>query len=98
MKGYFPIKSATSNQMTLDLIEKLGNRGMIVTLLCPFRTRGVTKEQRSFYSKHRNEILFGNVTFKRFWLPVEKKQVILRMVRFFNVECVSDSFYTVSSI
>lgn len=82
MKGYFPPESASSNQMSLDLIEKLGNRGMTVTVLCPVPTRGVTKEQRSYYSKHRNEKLFENVLVKRFWLPVEKKQVFLRAIRY----------------
>ena len=57
MRGYFPPESAASNQMCLDLIQKLGKKGMKVTVACPIPTRGVSGEIRKEYSKKKIERL-----------------------------------------
>jgi glycosyltransferase involved in cell wall biosynthesis len=82
MRGYFPPESAASNQMCLDLIKRLGERGMEVTVACPIPTRGVSDEIRREYKNKKKEELFPNVTIKRYWLPKEKSNSLLRAARY----------------
>lgn len=82
MRGYFPPESAASNQMCLDLIKRLGERGMEVTVACPIPTRGVSDEVRRKYMIKKKEELYPNVTIKRYWLPKEKNNSMLRAARY----------------
>lgn len=84
MRGYFPPESAASNQMCLDLIKRLGQKGMKVTVACPVPTRGVTDEVRREYKKNKKkEELFKNVTIKRYSLPREGNNSLIRAGRYF---------------
>lgn len=82
MRGYFFPESAASNKMCQELIESMSNCGLTVELICPVPTRGVTDEVRKTYSKNRIQRLGDNIVIKRYWLPREKKQTVLRAVRY----------------
>ena len=82
MRGYFPPENAASNQMCLDLIKYLGEKDMEVVVICPLPTRGVSKEVRRTYINRRRELLYKNVTIKRYWLPKERDNTFLRVIRY----------------
>lgn len=82
MRGYFYPETAASNLMCLDLIKKLSKEGFSVIVYCPVPTRGVDDNLREKYKKKKKEEIFPNVTVIRYWLPKEKKQVVLRVFRY----------------
>ena len=82
MRGYFYPETAASNLMCLDLVKKLSEDGFDVVIYCPIPTRGVDDATREKYKKKKIEQIAPNVTVIRYWLPKEKKQIVLRVFRY----------------
>ena len=82
MRGYFYPETAASNLMCLDLVKKLSEDGFRVVVYCPVPTRGIDDNLRKEYKKKKREQIFPNVTVIRYWLPKEKKRIVLRVFRY----------------
>ncbi len=53
--GYFPPEQSADSRLNQDLVESLAERGMDVTLLVPFPTRGVAKDIQAEYMSKCDE-------------------------------------------
>lgn len=82
MRGYFYPETAASNLMCLDLVKKLSEDGLDIVVYCPIPTRGVDDTTRRKYKKKKREMIAPNVTVIRYWLPKERKQIVLRVFRY----------------
>ena len=82
MRGYFYPETAASNLMCLDLVKKLSEDGFDVVIYCPIPTRGVDDATREKYKKKKIEQIAPDVMLIRYWLPKEKKQIVLRVFRY----------------
>ncbi len=82
MRGYFFPEIAASNQMCLEFVRELAKEGYEVTILCPVPSRGITNEQYIEYKEKKVEKLSERIIVKRFWLPKEGKNILLRVFRY----------------
>lgn len=87
MRSYFFPETAASNQMCLDLLKALEREGFSVEVICPVPTRGVDDATRKQYGWGTNETYGKDIKVHRFWLPVEKKNVLARFLRYVMQNC-----------
>lgn len=92
MRSYFFPEIAASNQMCLEFIMELAKSGYEITILCPTPSRGLTIEQYNEYKKKKIERLAEKVVIKRFWLPKESKNILLRGIRYI-IQNIYQFFY-----
>ena len=87
---YYPPEKASGLDLVQDLLEGFAKVGWQVEMYVPLPTRGVDRETRNYYKKHRIEKMYDeNVVVHRMNLYREGKGVFSRAFRYllFSLEC-----------
>lgn len=81
--AYFNPENTAFTHLENDLIETWIEKGHTIQVVCPVPTRGIDRKTVKRYSKIKHEELYdGKVSVTRFWAPQEKKNAILRFLRY----------------
>lgn len=87
LEAYFKPEKTSGAHLAEDMRIALANAGHSVSVYAPIPSRGVSKEVRSAYKKRKHETeLDGAVSIHRFSLFREKKNAVLRAIRY----CICD--------
>ncbi|MFI3163938.1 MAG: glycosyltransferase family 4 protein [Bacillota bacterium] len=79
---YLPEKIAFTH-LENDLIDELIRNNYSIDVVTPIPTRGVTHDTRKRFSKIKLEkVKDGNLSITRFWSPKERKNPLLRFLRY----------------
>lgn len=82
--AYFYPENTAFSHLEKDLLTALTSAGHQVDVVCPVPTRGISAEVREEYRKRRQEELYGGrVHVHRFWAPQERKNPVVRALRYF---------------
>lgn len=83
LKDYFYPEQCAGIQLTNDLLQGFSENGLEAEVFVPIPCRGVDKKTRKAYRKKKNEVLHnGKVKLHRYWLPYERKNILLRAFRY----------------
>ncbi len=83
LKDYFYPEQCAGIQLTNDMLESFAESNVEAKVFVPIPCRGVDKKTRKLYRKKRHEKLYnGKVDLFRYWLPYEKKNILLRAFRY----------------
>lgn len=81
--AYFYPELTAFSHLEEDLLKGIIDAGHSVTVICPTPSRGIDKATARKYSKIKSETLYGGkVTVKRFYVPRERRNPILRALRY----------------
>ena len=81
--AYFYPELTAYSHLENDLLQTLTDAGFEITVICPTPTRSVDKATAKKYGIIKSEQLYdGKVNVIRFWAPKEKKNPILRAIRY----------------
>ncbi|MBO7453031.1 MAG: glycosyltransferase family 4 protein [Clostridiales bacterium] len=84
LDAYYEPERIAFTHLEKDLLQGLVNARHEVEIICPTPTRGVSKELSQKYRKIKNETTHnGKVNISRFYAPSERKNPILRALRYF---------------
>lgn len=87
--AYFTPEKAASMYLTENIFEGFAEDGNQVELYVPTPTRGVTVEERKKYGKIKKEVRCGGrFIVHRFSLYAEKKNTLLRAIRYVFLEII----------
>ena len=83
LKDYFYPEQCAGIQLTNNLLQGFSKSGLESEVFVPIPCRGIDKKMRKAYQKKKNEVLYdGKVKLHRYWLPYERKNTLLRAVRY----------------
>ncbi len=83
VNAYFQPETIAFSHLENDLLESLIRGGHEISVICPTPTRGISNLERKKYAKVKREVLYdGKVQVRRFWAPQEKKNTIIRALRY----------------
>lgn len=81
--AYFYPELTAFSHLEEDLLKGIIDAGHSVTVICPTPSRGIDKATARKYSKIKSETLYGGkVAVKRFYVPRERRNPILRALRY----------------
>lgn len=81
--AYFYPELTAFSHLEEDLLKGIIDAGHSVTVICPTPSRGIDKATARKYSKIKSETLYGGkVAVKRFYVPIERRNPILRALRY----------------
>lgn len=84
LSGYFYPENVSYSNLEKDIVEALIEDGNEIRAICPVPTRGISDETAKKYRRIKYEELYGGrVQIKRFWAPRERKNPLLRALRYF---------------
>ncbi len=84
LDAYYEPEKIAFSHLEKDLIEKLVELGSEIEIVCPIPTRGLSRELKKKYKKiHYESCYDGKVNITRFWAPQEKRNPIIRAIRYF---------------
>lgn len=84
LDAYFAPEKIAFSHLEYDLLDKLVEKGNEITIICPTPTRGITREEADKYKKIKREELYnGKVHVIRFSAPREKRNPVIRALRYF---------------
>lgn len=82
--AYFQPENTAFSHLDNDLLTALTDAGYEFEVICPTPTRGISEEVRRQYKKCKEEYLYnGAVHVRRFWAPRERKNPVIRALRYF---------------
>lgn len=87
--GYFPPEQSADSRLNQDLVNSLAERGMDVTLIVPFPTRGVLEDVQLEYVSRCDEQCRANLRILRIGKPGKYHQSLLRRGLHFLTKSVS---------
>ncbi len=81
---YFYPENIAFSHLEKDLLQALTDAGHELEVVCPTPTRGISDEVwREYRRKKREELYGGKVHVRRFWAPREKRNPVVRALRYF---------------
>ena len=81
--AYYVPEVLGSIRLSEELYSDLARNGIKVELYVPIPTRGINSETRKLYKTKKLETTEnGNLVIHRVWLPVERKGLVLRALRY----------------
>ena len=84
LDAYFEPEQIAFTHLENDLLEGLVGAGHEVEVVCPIPTRGISAEVAKDYKNRKSETLYnGHVHVTRFSAPQEKKNPLIRALRYF---------------
>ena len=84
LDAYFEPEQIAFTHLEHDLLQGLVDDGHEVEIVCPTPTRGISIEEAQKYKWIRSETIYdGHVQVTRFSAPVERKNPIIRALRYF---------------
>ena len=81
LKDYYYPEQCAGINLAQDLVQGFSDGGDSVNVFTPVPCRGIGIELREAYRKRKIE-KHDNATIHRYWLPYEKKSVLLRALRY----------------
>ncbi len=84
LNAYYKPEKIAYSHLEEDIINSLIESGHRVEIICPTPSRGIDKVKRKEYKKRKREQLYGGkVSVRRFACPKEKRNPIIRAIRYF---------------
>ena len=84
LNAYYEPEQISFTHLERDLLSRLVEQGHRIHIVCPTPTRGISKETAKRYAKIKEETLYnGMVSVRRFRAPQEKRNPIVRALRYF---------------
>lgn len=81
--AYFYPELTAFSHLEEDLLKGLVDAGNVVNVVCPTPSRGIDRAVAKRYSKIKSETLYGGkISVKRYHMPKESKNPILRALRY----------------
>lgn len=81
LDAYFYPENIAFSHLEWDILDGLKAAGHRVTVVCPTPSRGLSSDEIKRYKRIKQESYKG-IRIKRFWAPRERKNPILRAIRY----------------